>query len=54
MRVFGTAHVLVQATRKALISVDEVEPFLRRMAGAEFWLSERIIRLAVARAREEP
>lgn len=54
VRVFGTAHVLVQAARQALISVDEVEPLLRRMAGAEFWLSERIIRLAVARAREEP
>ena len=54
VRVFGTAHVLVLAARNTLISVDEVEPLLRRMAGAEFWLSERIIRLAVAQAREAP
>ena len=50
--VFGTAHVIVEAARRAMISVDEVEPLLRRMAEAEFWLSERIIRLAVAQARE--
>ena len=50
--VFGTAHVLVEAARRAMISADQVEPLLRRMAGADFWLSEGLIRHAVALARE--
>ena len=51
--VFGTAHLVVEAARTGLISADEVELLLRGMVAGTFWLSERIIRLAVAQAREQ-
>lgn len=51
--VFGTTHIVVEAARAGLIAIDEVEPLLHRMAAAEFWLSERIIQLAVAQARSD-
>ncbi|MCC6177388.1 MAG: DUF3368 domain-containing protein [Chloroflexi bacterium] len=50
--VFGTTRVVVDAVRAGFIAIDEVEPLLRRMAAADFWLSERIIRLTVAQARQ--
>lgn len=50
--VFGTAHVVVEAAWMGLISADEVEPLLRGMVAGTFWLSERIIRLATAQARD--
>jgi predicted nucleic acid-binding protein len=51
--VFGVAHVIVEAARAGLIAIDEVEPLLRRMVASTFWLSERIIQLAIAQARKD-
>lgn len=50
--VTGVVGVVLAACRMQIITVDEVEPLLRRMAGADFWLSEGLIRHAVALARE--
>ena len=50
--VTGVVGVVLAACRMQILTVDEVEPLLRRMAGADFWLSEGLIRRAVAVARE--
>jgi len=47
----GTIGVVVEASREALIAVDDVEPLLRQMVRAHFRVSERLIRHAVALAR---
>lgn len=50
--VTGVVGVVLAASRMRIITVDDVEPLLRRMTGADFWLSEGLIRNAVALARE--
>ena len=50
--VTGVVGVVLAACRMQIITVDEVEPLLRRMAGADFWLSDGLIRRAVVLARE--
>lgn len=47
----GSVGIVVEASRSGLIGVNDVEPLLRQMVRANFRISERLIRHAVARAR---
>ena len=50
--VIGSIGIVVAASRSGLITVDDAEPVLRQMARARFRVSERLIRYAIAQARE--
>ena len=50
--VTGVVGVVLAACRMQIIAIEEVEPLLRRMTGAEFWLGESLIRHAVLQARD--
>jgi predicted nucleic acid-binding protein len=50
----STVTVVVAASELRLIGVDDVEPLLRRMQAAGFYLAEQIIQDAVAEARRSP
>jgi predicted nucleic acid-binding protein len=50
LHVIGTGRILVEAKRAGLIS--EVRPFLQRMRGNGFWLSDRIVAEIVHQAGE--
>ena len=47
----GSVGIVVEASHSGLIAARDVEPLLRQMVRANFRISERLIRHAVARAR---
>jgi uncharacterized protein len=48
----GAVGIVVAAAHARLIAIEDVEPLLRQMARARFRISERLIRHAVALARQ--
>ena len=49
--IIGTVGLVMEAARGGVITVADVEPLLRQMVRANFRISERLIRHAVALAR---
>ena len=52
--IIGTVGLVLEAARVGVITVADVEPLLRQMVRANFRISERLIRHAVAQARAAP
>jgi predicted nucleic acid-binding protein len=50
--IVGTIGLIVEASHAGILAIDDVEPLLRQMTRSRFRVSERLIRHAVALARE--